>query len=203
MRVLRNLCFIVIVTLFACNGFLVAQKASLPGSSGVYPLELKSDPQLKYGKFAAVQGTADAKGQELEVGDLSVLQPVQVTLLATNKNDDLRLALSKLELGSDVAESGSTKGTGFVTYKFRTEGDLQIKVRSPGGPRPYELFVWAGNKVNPPVPSAFVPMSTYLKQHPGSGGKDGFGGLVLWVIAGTLIIICGFLAVLVLKRRQA
>lgn len=202
MRSLRNSCFVVTVALFAFSSYLPAQKSSPPGSGGVYHLQLKSDPQLKYGKFAAVEGIANAQGQNLELGDLSVLQPVRVTLMALDKNDDLRLKLSKIELGNNAAKSGSTKGTGSVSFKFRTQGDLQINVKSPAGARFYRLFVWAGDKVNPPVPSAFVPMKTYLEQHPGSGGKGGFGSLVLWVIAGTLIIICGFLAVLVLKRRR-
>jgi hypothetical protein len=203
MSVSRSFYFAVAAALLACGPCLAAQEASLPGSSNVYHLELKSDPQLKYGKFAAVKGTADARGQDLSVGDLSVLQPVQVTLLSADKNTDLRLELSKIELGNNAARSGSTMGAGSVTFKFRTQGDLQIKVRSPAGPRPYRLFVWVGGKVNPPVPSVFIPMSTYIKRHPGSAGGGGFGGLVLWVIAGALIVICCFLAVLALKRRRA
>ena len=64
--------------------------------------------------------------------NLFILQPVAVTVLAKNKNDDIRIQLAKDRWDERVQE-GSTKGVGSRTFKFRTQGDLRIMVRSPPG----------------------------------------------------------------------
>jgi hypothetical protein len=172
----------------------LAQAADQPKAPDVYPLQLIADPAIRNGKVAAVEGTAGRSGQKLAVADLSVLQPVEVTLFAVDGTDDLRLDLSKFILDRP-AKSISTKGAGFATARFRTQGDLQLTVTSPEGPRPYRLLVWAGNEATPQVPSLFAPIDA---ASPGSGGPP-----MMWVIAGLLVIIAGFLGVLVLKRGRS
>lgn len=170
-----------------------ANAADPPRAADVYPVELVADPAIRNGKVAAVEGTAGPSGQKLAIADLSVLQPVEVTLFARD-DDDLRLDLSKFILDAP-AKSLSTKGSGFATARFRTQGDLQLTVKSPQGPRPYRLLVWAGNEVPAPVPSLFAAAS---------GGETGSGGPpLMWVIAGLLAVIAALLGVLVLRRGRS
>jgi hypothetical protein len=199
-------------------GVASAQAPKMPAGPDIYKLELKSMPEIKNGKIAIVEGLVDTAGRKLAVSDLSVMQPVQVTLLAVQKADDLRLELSKFVLGNDPAKSGSTKGNAYCSFPFRTQGDLQIKITSPEGPRLFRLMVWAGDEVMPPVPAPFISMETYAKRQAGgtaptAGGAPVGGAIpssdssraspVLWVIAGALVVIGALLGVLVLKRGKS
>jgi hypothetical protein len=166
-----------------------------PAGTDVYQLQLEPNPDVKSGKIATLEGVAGTAGQKLAVGDLSVLQPVEVTLFAPDENDDIRLELSKFILDSP-AKTCSTKGNAFCTVRFRTQGDLQINVVSPDGPKLYRLLVWAGSEVAAPVMTPLVSMSEYKKTNR-TGGPP-----VLWVIAGVLVVIAGLLAVLVLRKGR-
>lgn len=168
--------------------------ADLPQAADVYPLQLIADTALRNGKVAAVEGTAGPRGQKLAVADLSVLQPVEVTLFAVDEHEDLRLDLSKFILDAP-ARTLSTKGTGYATARFRTQGDLQLTVTSPGGPRPYRLLVWAGDEAPPPVPSLFAATD--------ATGKGSDGPPMMWIIAGLLAVIAALLGVIVLKRGRS
>lgn len=130
------------------------KKAQTREKRKAYNLELKAIPELKNGKIVAVEGTADPTGDRFMLKNLFILQPVAVTVLAKNKNDDIRIQLAKDRWDERVQE-GSTKGVGSRTFKFRTQGDLRITVRSPQGRSPYHLVVWAGNEVKPEMKSAF------------------------------------------------
>ncbi len=114
----------------------LAFAADPPRAADVHTLQLIADPAIRNGKVAVVEGTAGRAGQKLAVADLSVLQPVEVTLFAVDEHDDLRLDLSKFILDAP-AKTLSTKGAGFATARFRTQGDLQLTVTSPEGPRLY------------------------------------------------------------------
>ena len=110
------------------------------------------------------------------------------------EHDDLRLDLSKFILDAP-AKKLSTKGTGFATARFRTQGDLQLTVTSPEGPRPYRLLVWAGNEATPAVPSLFTAAD--------STGEASGGPPMMWIIAGLLAVIAALLGALVLKRGRS
>lgn len=172
----------------------LAFAADPPRAADVHTLQLIADPAIRNGKVAVVEGTAGRAGQKLAVADLSVLQPVEVTLFAVDEHDDLRLDLSKFILDAP-AKKLSTKGTGFATARFRTQGDLQLTVTSPEGPRPYRLLVWAGNEATPAVPSLFTAAD--------STGEASGGPPMMWIIAGLLAVIAALLGALVLKRGRS
>jgi len=185
------------------------EASAAPVGAGVYKLKLESVPEIEHGKTAIVEGVVGPSGQKLAVADLAVLQPVEVMLFTPAADDDVRIELSKFILDGP-ARSGSTKGEGFVSFKFRTQGDLQIKLVSPNGPTVYRLFVWAGNEISPPMPSVFMSMGDYLRRQApaASGGVPAPAAatgspFLLWVIAGALVIIVGLLGVLVLKRGRS
>jgi hypothetical protein len=191
---------------------LIARQAPTagPDAANVFNLQLVSAPEVKHGKVAIVEGVAGPSGQKLALGDLSVLQPVEVSIFTPGVDDDVRIELSKFILDRP-ARSGSTKGTASASFKFRTQGDLQIKVVSPDGPNVYRLLVWVGDEVTPEMPAPFITMEAYQKRTGtvvgGAAGAaaaaSGGNSLVLWMIAGALGLIVALLAVLVLRRNKA
>ncbi len=172
---------------------VASARAQDPTPPKTFPLNLQPYPGLPSGKVTAMSGVVDASGHHFLLDGLGVLQPAAVTLLAKNVDDDLTLILAK-DRWDKPERSGSTRGTGQVTFRFRTWGEVKILVRSSGEARPYDLIVWAGEELEAPVPPAFVPISEYQKRHPeaaASGGGvgrllGGTGSPALWIIAGAL-----------------
>lgn len=207
---IRGLMFTVAVAALVTGA--AAQAPATDPNANVHTLDLVALPEIRHGKVAIVEGVAGPAGQKLAVADLSVLQPVEVSIFTPDLEDDVRIEVSKFIL-DEPARTASTKGTAYATFKFRTQGDVQIKVTSPDGPNVYRLFVWAGDEVTPDMPAPFIPMETYLKRTsgavavgaPGAGpaSAGGSSSTALWVIAGALGVIVALLGVLVLRRKRA
>lgn len=163
-----------------------------------YRLDLKAIPELEQGKIAMAEGTAGPGGVRFVAENLSILQPVVVTVLAKNPDDDVRVSLSKYRY-DESDRSGTTKGEGMYTTRLRTQGDLKVVVSAPD-PRPFQLVVWAGDEVAREMPPVIVSDREAVQD---SGGWGLGGSLVTWVIAGALVAIVGLLAVIVLKGKPA
>ena len=156
----------------------------------VFRLVPKAESSLPSGKFVAVQGNAGTAGEKFILENLSILQPVEVTLLAKDDKAELNLQLSKFDW-KNPDRSGSTKGTGSATFHVSTQGDLKIQVSASQSETPYQLAVWVGDELQPPMPPAFVPKERFKGRS--LGGFD-LGSPVLWVIA---LLLAAILAVLV------
>lgn len=160
----------------------------------VHQLTLEKHPEFSNGRIAMVEGEADAQGTRLVVSKLSILQPVGVALAAIDgAGTDLKLSLWKFA-EDDVQREGSTRDDGYVSFQFRTEDDLQIRIVSPDGPKRYRLAVWAGDEVEVPVPSPFVSQAGFT----GSGTSP-----LMYVIAAAVVAIAIFLGVIAMRRKKA
>lgn len=172
---------------------VAAQNPDPNDTTPVHELTLEKHPDFANGRIAMVEGEADAEGVRLVVSKLSILQPVGVALVAVDPNDNLQLALWKYA-EDDVQREGSTRGDGYVSFQFRTEDDLQIRIVSPDGPKRYRLAVWAGDEVDVPVPSPFVAQAGFT----GSGPSP-----VMYVIAAAGVVIAIFLGMIAMRRKKA
>lgn len=170
-----------------------AQQPDPNDKTPVHELTLEKHPEFANGRIAMVEGEADATGVRLVVSKLSILQPVGVALVASGPNDDLQLALWKYA-EDEVQREGSTRGDGYVSFQFRTEDDLQIRIVSPDGPKRYKLAVWAGDEVDVPVPSPFVAQAGFA----GSGTSP-----LMYVIAAAAVAIAIFMGVIAMRRKKA
>lgn len=143
---------------------------------------------MSAGSAAFVEGTAGAAGDRFFVENLSIIQPVIVTLVAQNPEADVRLQLSKYRF--DVADkSASTKGTGKATFKLRTQGEMKIVVTGTPGSK-YQLVVWAGPELKPEPPAVVL-----------KGGVSGESrGPWMWVALG--LIAAGLLVFGVMRSRK-
>lgn len=161
--------------------------------TAVHALTLEKHPEFGNGRIAMVEGEAGPEGVRLVVSKLSILQPVGVALVAADGGDaDLQLSLWKYA-EDDVQRQGSTRGDGWVSFQFRTEDDLQIRIVSPEGPKRYKLAVWAGDEVDVPVPSPFVSQAGF-----GSGTSP-----LMYVIAAAVVAIAIFMGVIAMRRKKA
>jgi hypothetical protein len=141
---------------------------------------LKPDARLSAGKATFAEGTASAAGDRFFVENLSIIQPVIVTLVTGSKDDDVRLQLSKYRF--DVADkSASTRGTGRVTFKLRTQGEMKIVVTGPA-PKKYQLVIWAGDELKP-VPPPVVLQGGVSGQPRGRWVWIGLGVVALALVA--------------------
>jgi len=211
-------CVVALAVALAAAATLAAQ-----GPPQAYKLYLKPQPGLPSGKAIVIEGDTRPDGDRFFVEDLSILQPVAVTLLTKNAEDDITLTLLKDRWDEKPSRTASTKGTGQSTLKFRTMGEVKIVVAKSGESKRYHLIVWAGDAVEPEVPPAFIPMKEYLANPnpvpqpasaPGAprapaGGPAPTQSLpVLWIIAGALGLIVLLLVVLIVvmltrKRGQS
>lgn len=172
----------------------VAARAQNPDpndKTSVHPLTLEKHAGIGNGRIAMVEGEAGPEGVRLVVNQLSILQPAAVALVPLDAGDDLRLALWKYA-EDDVKHEASTRGDGFVSFRFRTEDDLQLRIVSPAGPRRYRLAVWAGDEVEMPLPSPFVPQTA-------SSGTS----LMTYVLVGGVLLIAVFLGVIAFRKKSA
>lgn len=122
-----------------------------------YVLKLEARPDFKSGKVATVKGFADDKGPLMTIDSLSIFQPVSVTVIADDKADDLHVKIGKAGL-KDMIFDGTTKGTGVLTAKFRSEDEAQLLVTSATGRKRFNLIVWVGPIMKPRGQSLLRPI---------------------------------------------
>jgi len=173
-----------------------------PADEGPIELKLAPDPALEAGTVAVVQGTVDTAGLWFRLGGLSLTQPAAVILLSEDPADDLRLTLVKYDR-TMPERAGSTRGDGFVTLKFRTQGFVEIGVESAGEPRPFALVAWAGDEIPAAPPSVLVAPGEYRGGAEGSdeyGNGDSRGGLDTLLLA--IVFLAGATAAVVARRRR-
>ena len=127
---------------------LAAKKKSVLEGPKTYTIKLEKDPKVPVGKVAYLEGKADAGGVYLELKNLWITQPVEISLMAKSAKDDLKIELRKYHW-KKPSQQGATKGKGYCTFHFKTQGDVNIKISSPQGMRPFRLEVWVGPEMKP------------------------------------------------------
>jgi len=185
--------------------------SNAPGDS-IPRLELRRDPSVGRGNVASIQGTVGPEGLRFIVGELSILQPVMVMLLARDEADDLTLSLFKKNW-TTARRSASTRRSGIARFEFRTQGGVNILLRGAAAGTPFALVVWAGEELRPSMPDVVLTYDEFRQQNPNASvslrgrpsGGNGTGSrmtsIAMWiaiVIAGG---IAGFFALRALGRR--
>ena len=179
---------------------LTALAAGDPTPPSAVALKPEPSNEIASGKLAAVQSEIGTEPERYVVENLTILQPVQLIVATKKAGENVKVQLSKT-LWDQVEQEATTEATGAAVFKFRTEGDVKIKVTSGDGQsHPYQLFFWVGDAQQPPIKSPFVSMAAFKKSAP-SGGL--LASPVLWVIAGLLGAIVVLLAVIALKKKSA
>jgi hypothetical protein len=124
---------------------------------GVSFIPWKDAEPFKGGKLAYVEGTS-VDGGDVTFGleRLSVTQPVSVSVLAKQPAGRLRLTAVKWDKQAP-GKQVETDRRGAASLSFRVQGDARLVVRGLGAKTAFQLMVWVGPDLKPPLPSPFVP----------------------------------------------
>jgi len=180
---------------------LAALAAGDPTPPSAVALKPEPSKDIASGKLAAVQSEIGTEPARYVVENLTILQPVQLVVATRKAGENVKVQLSKVRW-DQVEQEATTEATGAAVFKFRTEGDVKIKVTSGDGqPHTYQIVCWVGDAQKPPQKSPFVSMAAFKKNAPSGGGL--LASPVLWIIAGLLGAIVILLAVIVLKKKSA
>lgn len=165
-----------------------AAQARKPPQVKSYRLVLKEYKEVPKGKAAFLTGRAQPQGDRFFIEDMSILQPIAVSLKTAAGGDPVKLQLSKYRWDKADQEA-STGADGVATLRVRTQGEVRIVV-SGQGDKPYYLMVWAGDEVTPQLKPVVVRKASAAK--PRSGGNylkwAGIGAGVI-AIAGVFFVM--------------
>lgn len=134
---------------------LAAKKKSVLEGPDAYVIELEKDPKVPGAKVAYLEGHTNAEGINLKLKDLWITQPVRIVLLAKTLQDDLIIQFRKYHW-KKPSQQGTTKPKGYCAFLFKTQGDVDMKITSPHGKRPFRLEVWVGPEVKPDLKPVVV-----------------------------------------------
>lgn len=168
--------------------------AQEPPANQVFRLEPKKLDGIEVGRAVVVKGEAGPAGHRFLVDGLSMMMPVGIALRPVSGNDTVAISLTKYAWDQPLRE-GVAEGEP-LHMKLRTEGEFQITVTADEEGTPYRLLVWVGDEVTPKLQPAVVKASEFE-------GDSGGAGLVLWIIAGALLVAIALLAILVLRRKPS
>lgn len=178
---------------------LALPAAALQAPEAAAPSIIRLDPKamegVKTGRAVVVKGKAGPEGHRFLVDKLTMMMPVTIALRPTRQGDEVAMQLSKYAWNQPLREGG-TDGE-VLQFRIRTESEFQIMVTAKEAGTPYRLLVWVGDEAKPTMRPVVVKASEFE----GGGSRD-WGSLVLWVIAGLLLVGIGLLAILVLRRKS-
>jgi LPXTG-motif cell wall-anchored protein len=112
------------------------------------------------------------------VKGISIYSPAYINITSKDKESGIKIDLCK-ENWLTASRSGVTNENGYWEDKFKTEGDIGIRVIAKSKPCTYALVTWVGNEADIDVPSAFV----YSENGGGSSNKTTlYGGIAAVVL---------------------
>lgn len=144
------------------NATLIAQEKNPMDEPKSFLIKVKKDPSVKEGKIAYLEGVATKSGDNLKLPGLSVDQEVNVVLLSDEPNKKVAMELRKFHWAAPNRK-GITDSKGHYIERFRTEGDLYIKIYALKEDAPIHLFIWVGEHNPPQMKPVLIPKSSLDK----------------------------------------
>ncbi|MGH8177681.1 MAG: hypothetical protein ACREV5_15605 [Steroidobacter sp.] len=196
---MRNACSLGLPAIAIAFSFALSAAPAPAADAKTPPKIIRLEPKkmagVEQGKAVVVKGKAGPQPHRFGLEKLTYMMPVAVAVRPVNKGDEVGLKVTKYAWNQPLRE-GATNGD-ILRYVFRTEGEFQVAVEAKKAGTPYRLMVWVGDETKP----EFAPVVVKASEYQGETRKE--GGMVLWVIAGALIIIVALLGALVLRRKSS
>ena len=175
--------------------------AAAPAEPKIYKITPEAIPGSIHVKGAAYTGTTEATGTRFVLANLNTRQPVVVSVIGVDPNDEFSLAIFK---EADVwkapkREAKTIDGKPAVAM-FRTYDRAHILVTSSVAARAFEIRVAVGDEIVPRAKPAFMPMDQYQQKHPMAWFS--WRSPVLWAGGVTLVLLAA-VALFFSRRRRA
>jgi hypothetical protein len=170
--------------------------AIVPEELHLYNYNPAGNPKAK-GRLNVTDVTQTADTMYFFAQGFSIYSPGYVGITVKDKSTSVDVTMFK-ENWLKEDRKGTTNEKGHWDAKFKTEGDLGIRVIAKTKPCTYALVVWNGPDVEVQVPPAF--------EYGKSGGSGGAGAFFknnwLYIVIGVLVIAVLLLFVKLKKRRS-
>ena len=148
---------------FSIACLLVAANASAQPftlDQKIKPTELTLQPyhdaDLRLGgRMASVDVTQTEPTQYFFAQGLSIYAPTYVGVTGEGSSAHLAVSIHK-ETWEQAHRTGEVDAAGHWDARFKTSGDVGIKVTADHVPASYALVLWSGSDVSAPVPSPFT-----------------------------------------------
>lgn len=177
-------------------GLLLSAPMVLAQAPAAAPSIIRLQPKpmegLDRGKAVVVKGKAGPQAHRFLVDGITFMNPVGVALRPVEKGERVELQISKYAWDRPLRQGG-TDGD-ILRFGFRTESEFQVSVSAAEPGTEYRLMVWVGDETKPDFAPVVVKASEFE-----SGGN--WGSVVLWVIAGALVLLVALVAVIVFRRK--
>jgi hypothetical protein len=200
-----------LVALFFALLFVLMGAAPLFSADTLWELVPEDDPSFSPGKIKIIGGLTHPEGVRFIIKNLSLNQPIQITIVSRDEKSDITLRVFKDNWDNPLL-MGSTMGAGEVTFRFRTGDHAAFTVSGPEG-EPYQLFAWVGHGMELPPPPVFMTMSDYESKGEGPLPLAGTGdnaerprNTFLIIILAAILVVLVVIAVLLflgLKKKLA
>lgn len=197
------------IALLVAHGAWAQDDGAEAAARQTLQIEVQEDARLPDGKSAFIEGTTDAIGQKFLLEGTEVTQPIIVGVYTEHADDDVRVQLVKDNWDQPEREA-STAGSGKAEFDFRTFDGFKLKISSPHETA-YQLVVWVGNEPPLAMPAVATPASMFAdsdsQAQTGSEQPATRGGVSLSYfelsLIGLLILVCGALVALLIRRKSA
>jgi hypothetical protein len=148
----------------AMPGWAQGQAAAGDPTEGAFKLDLSKASPLHGGKWLLLEGRAGAKPAKFSLEGLGVMQPVVLSLVTKPPTAGVQLAASK-PWSKAPPSTARSDAKGKAQLSFRVQGDALIQVQSQTEV-PYQMMVWVGPELRPPLASPFKPATAQALNHP-------------------------------------
>ena len=174
--------------------------AAAPAEPKIYKITPEAIPGSIHVKGAAYAGTTEATGTRFVLANLNTRQPVVVSVIGVDPNDEFSLAVFKeADAWKAPKREAKTIGGKPAVAMFRTYDRAHILVTSSVAARAFEIRVAVGDEIVPRAKAAFMPMDQYQQKHPLAWFS--WRSPVLWAGGGTLIMVA-LAAWFFIRRRR-
>lgn len=130
-----------------------------------WEIEPKKDTRFRVGKLSVVGGSTGPQGVRFMLKNLSIQSPIQFTVAAADVSNPVEVSVYK-DKPEQALLQGSIRGTGVVTFKFRTDESIKLMVKGAAGSK-YQVATWVGPQIPQAAPATLVSKKEFLA--PSSG----------------------------------
>ena len=176
----------------------------------IFNIELQEDARLAGGRSAFLEGTTNPFGQQFQVFDTQLQEPIAVGVYALDPTRPVQLRITKGSFDEPLHEL-ETDADGRIDLKFRTYDGFKLWVSAVEA-SDYQLVVWVGNEIAVHPPRAVISANEYATTDAkagAAGSANAPGGILAdyslleIILSIALLVMLLVVGLVFLSRRNA